>query len=97
MTEKTIPQKGKEQDGFVVWDKQGLVVAWPDQHRSRFSWEALRHLCLCAECREHTARKTPKHFWQIWIPPEQARLPPMPRRNSWTSSENREFRVVVSQ
>jgi len=53
MTEKTTPQQGKEHDGFVVWDRKGLVVVWPDQHRSRFSWEALRHICLCVECREH--------------------------------------------
>jgi len=55
MAEKTTPQPGKEQDGFVVWDQQGLVVMWPDKHSSRFSWEALRHICLCAECREHCA------------------------------------------
>jgi DUF971 family protein len=59
MTEKTTPQKEKEQAGFVVWDQQGLVVVWPDQHRSRFSWAALRHICLCAECREqHAGRQT---------------------------------------
>ena len=26
MTEKTIPQKRKAQDGFVVWDKHGVVI-----------------------------------------------------------------------
>jgi DUF971 family protein len=64
MTEKTTPQKGKEQDGFVVWDQQGLVVVWPDKHRSRFSWEALRHICLCAECREQPTEQTTvsQHF-----------------------------------
>ena len=55
MTENTTPQKGKEQDGFVVWDQQGLVVVWPDQHRNRFSWQALRSICLCAQCREQHA------------------------------------------
>jgi DUF971 family protein len=55
MMEKITPQKTKEPDGFVVWDQQGLVVVWPDQHRSRFSWEALRHLCVCAACREQHA------------------------------------------
>jgi DUF971 family protein len=59
MMEQTMSQRGKEQGGFVVWDRQGLVVVWPDQHRSRFSWEALRHICLCAECREqHAEQKT---------------------------------------
>ncbi len=64
MTEKITPQKKKEQDGLVVWDQQGLVVVWPDKHRSRFSWEALRHGCLCAECREqHLGQETiPQHF-----------------------------------
>jgi DUF971 family protein len=62
--EKSTAQKGKEQDGFVVWDRQGLVVVWPDQHRSRFSWEALRHICLCAECREQPAEQktVARHF-----------------------------------
>jgi len=59
MTEKTTPQKGKEQEGLVVWDQRGLVVVWPDRHSSRFSWEALRHICLCAECREqHRTQET---------------------------------------
>ena len=64
MTEQTTPQKGKEQEGLVVWDQRGLVVVWSDEHRSRFSWEALRHNCLCAECREqHTEREiVPQHF-----------------------------------
>lgn len=64
MAEKTTPQKGQEQDGFVVWDQQGLVVVWPDKHCSRFSWEALRHICLCAECQKQRAgQKTlPERF-----------------------------------
>jgi DUF971 family protein len=64
MTAQITPQKAKEPDGLVVWDQQGLVVVWPDQHRSRFSWEALRHLCLCAECREHHAgrRSVSRHL-----------------------------------
>jgi len=55
MTEKMTPQKGKEQEGLVVWDQRGLVVVWPDRHSSRFSWEALRHSCSCAECQEQYA------------------------------------------
>jgi DUF971 family protein len=64
MTEKTTSQRGKEQDGFVVWDQQGLVVVWPDEHRSRFSWEALRRVCLCPECREQPAghKTVSQHF-----------------------------------
>jgi DUF971 family protein len=47
-------QKVKE-PGVIVWDQQGLVVVWPDQHPSCFTWEALRSFCLCAECREQHA------------------------------------------
>lgn len=39
-----------EREGLVVWDHTGLVVLWPDGHRHRFSWTALRQACLCAEC-----------------------------------------------
>jgi len=55
MTAQIAPQKAKEPDGLVVWDQQGLVVVWPDQHRCRFSWQALRRICLCPECRERHA------------------------------------------
>jgi len=59
MTANTIPQKGQKLDGLVAWDQQGLVVVWPDKHRSRFSWEALRSICLCAECQElHAGRQS---------------------------------------
>ena len=44
---------------FVVEDQQGLVVVWSDQHCSRFSWEALRHVCLCAEYQEHNGGRHP--------------------------------------
>jgi DUF971 family protein len=50
MTQKTTLRQENEPQGMVVWDQRGLVVVWPDQHCSRFSWEALRHICLCAEC-----------------------------------------------
>jgi DUF971 family protein len=40
-----------EQDGIVVWDRKGVVVVWPDGHRSRVPWAALRAACQCAECR----------------------------------------------
>lgn len=43
----TSPQ---ESDGIVMWDHMGLVVVWPDGHRSRFSWAGLRQMCCCAEC-----------------------------------------------
>lgn len=42
----------KEADGIVVWDHNGVVVVWPDGHRSRFSWTGLRQVCRCAECQQ---------------------------------------------
>jgi DUF971 family protein len=64
MLEQATPQRRQEHDGFVVWDQQGLVVVWPDKHRSRFSWEALRHSCRCVECQEPQAEREtlPQHF-----------------------------------
>lgn len=48
----TTSRVESNQDGMVVWDQKGLVVMWPDGHRSRLSWAALRAACQCAECRE---------------------------------------------
>jgi len=45
-------QGGSEHEGMIVWDQRGLVVMWPDGHRSRLSWTALRAACQCAECQE---------------------------------------------
>jgi DUF971 family protein len=50
-------QREREPDGVVVWDQKGIVVVWSDGHRSRFSWEALRRVCPCAECWEQAARQ----------------------------------------
>ncbi len=52
-------QKEREPDGIVVWDQKGLVVVWSDGHCSRFSWEALRHNCLCPDCQGQNARQDP--------------------------------------
>jgi DUF971 family protein len=45
-------------EGIVVWDQKGLVVRWPDGHCSRFLWEVLRQVCLCAECRTSRTEQT---------------------------------------
>lgn len=37
-------------EGIVVGDHKGIVVLWPDGHRSRFSWSLLRSVCPCADC-----------------------------------------------
>jgi len=39
------------QDGIVAWDRNGIVIVWPDGHRSRFAWKTLRRQCTCPECR----------------------------------------------
>lgn len=51
MEQHAAYQREAEQ-GFVVWDRHGLVVRWPDGASQRFSWEALRHSSLCEACRE---------------------------------------------
>ncbi len=48
---------GGEQEGIIVWDKKGIVVVWPDGHRTRLPWAAIRQACQCAQCREQ--RETP--------------------------------------
>ena len=42
-------------EGLVVWDQKGVVVVWPDGHRSRLSWTALRAACQCVECQAQLA------------------------------------------
>ena len=41
---KTVPE------GLVVWDQKGVVIVWPDGHRSRLPWATLRAACPCWEC-----------------------------------------------
>jgi DUF971 family protein len=55
----TIRNDGDErlQDGVVVWDQKGIVVAWADGHRSRFPWDFLRRSCLCPDCLEQNIRQ----------------------------------------
>jgi DUF971 family protein len=45
-------QHEKAHEGIVAWDQKGLVVLWPDGHRSRFSWAMLRQACRCPECQK---------------------------------------------
>ena len=42
----------RQQEGIVVGDHKGIVVLWPDGHRSRFSWSLLRSVCPCVDCRD---------------------------------------------
>jgi DUF971 family protein len=47
---------GSDHEGMIAWDQRGLVVLWPDGHRSSLSWVALRAACQCAECHELRGR-----------------------------------------
>ena len=60
-------QNEKEHEGIVVWDKKGVVVLWPDGHRSRLSWSVLRQACQCLECqkREQEAADDMNHLVQL--------------------------------
>jgi hypothetical protein len=44
-------ESSKTHEGIIVWDQNGVVVVWPDGHRSRLLWTSLRNACECAECR----------------------------------------------
>ncbi|MBI3247511.1 MAG: DUF971 domain-containing protein [Deltaproteobacteria bacterium] len=57
MAEKMALQNEQKREGLVVWDQRGVVVAWGDGQSSRFSWETLRHLSLCTDCREQNPRQ----------------------------------------
>lgn len=50
--ESHVPNTTMNGDGMLVWDYKGVVVVWPDGHRSRLSWAVLRAVCQCVECRQ---------------------------------------------
>jgi len=50
MTANTALHQKKKQEGLLAWDQRGVVIAWPDGHSRRFSWDMLRHLSLCEDC-----------------------------------------------
>ena len=47
-----------------------LTVSWEDGHESRYSFEHLRDLCPCAECRGETV------LFQTYVPPPPDRSVP---------------------
>jgi len=55
--ESHVPNTGINRDGMLVWDHKGVVVVWPDGHRSRLPWAVLRAVCQCAECRQQHEEK----------------------------------------
>ncbi len=52
MTLTTVAQREKQQEGMLVSDQQGVVIAWRDGQARRFSWELLRHLSFCEDCQQ---------------------------------------------
>lgn len=66
--------RSKEDEGIVVWDQRGIVVVWPDGHRTRLLWEAIRQACQCADCHAQRALfgETPQTLSQHG---DNARLP----------------------
>jgi DUF971 family protein len=54
MTLNTVAQKERQQEGMLMADPQGVVVAWRDGQVRRFSWALLRHLSVCDECQQQS-------------------------------------------
>lgn len=50
-TANSVHHLKTDPEGLVIWDQKGVVVVWPDGHRSRLPWAALRAICQCVECR----------------------------------------------
>jgi DUF971 family protein len=49
--------KSHTQEGIVVWDQQGMVIAWPDGLARRFSWDLLRQLSMNKEMSGQSAQQ----------------------------------------
>lgn len=58
MTLTTIAQRETQQEGMLMSDQQGVVIAWRDGQARRFSWELLRHLSVCEDCQQQSGHPT---------------------------------------
>jgi hypothetical protein len=54
MTLNTVAQREKQQEGMLLSDPQGVVIAWRDGQVRRFSWTLLRHLSVCEDCQQQS-------------------------------------------
>lgn len=54
MTLTTVAQRETQQEGMLMSDQQGVVIAWRDGQARRFSWELLRHLSVCEDCQQQS-------------------------------------------
>lgn len=56
MLQTNTRTKSHTQEGIVVWDQQGMVIAWPDGLARRFSWDLLRQLSMNKELSGQSAQ-----------------------------------------
>lgn len=54
MTLNTVAQRDRQQEGMLMSDQQGVVIAWRDGQVRRFSWTELRHLSICEDCQQQS-------------------------------------------
>ncbi len=59
MLEARMQTERKIQEGIVVWDQEGMVIAWPDGLARRFSWDLLRQLSMNKELSGQSAQQEP--------------------------------------
>lgn len=57
MLETTRQARQQTQEGIVVWDQEGMVIAWPDGLAHRFSWDLLRQLSMSKEISGQSAKQ----------------------------------------
>ena len=57
MLETNKQTKQQTQEGIVVWDQEGLVIAWPDGLARRFSWDRLRQLSIIEKMSGQSAQQ----------------------------------------
>jgi hypothetical protein len=57
MLENNLRQKQSTQEGIVVSDPEGVVIAWRDGIARRFSWDQLRELSMSKEMGGQSAKQ----------------------------------------
>ena len=57
MLENNLRQKKPTQEGIVVSDPEGVVIAWRDGVARRFSWDQLRQLSMNKEMSGQSAKQ----------------------------------------
>ena len=57
MLENDLRQKKPTQEGIVVSDPEGVVIAWRDGVARRFSWDQLRQLSMKKEMSGQSAKQ----------------------------------------